>query len=1593
MQRQQHSGVHLHRRSHERAARLQMFHLSILKTVHHGAGRGPSVGDLIAQYKQDGGKQLRDARALMPQSLHEIANPRKQSSRMTGNVSSHRVAQAPASATPAETPCKAQKLNKSTTNVSAGTGSLTPGIRRSAVSEQVKSDNAPRVTTQHIQARKPMAAPEQVVPRMHSPAAAHRPVDAVSRSNEAGQLTEKQKAAVASFFARRPGQVTEQQKTTVDNCFARRAAAAAPEAEDDYLHVDTTPVKIDQAKPRQKDDASTPKGRNDRPAAEANLTATTQQRTAYQSGKAMQPLQPARPTMPTISQPARPIMPAGFQSSRPTKPSPLRPTRPAMPTISQPATPRTPMYLQSSSPIVPVSAERLPLKWSLKATDVPFGSAKIYCVKHGHHPGFYFDMSTAWAQMKNFEGTQFDEFPQEDDVKLTSGNLEWAVQEAVVYMNMWGSTCSPHCSCKASDRGVPSTPVMREPAASVPAKHNAADMMPAPPVRSHAAPLTMREPQAPITAGRNAANMMPAPPIRSYALEAKAFVSPPQQTPQAPSRAPSTTSSRHVDRTPEQNMPRSESPQGAYMTDASDLFVTPVRATPQKVVASVTPTASSPAPTEDSLGSGPRRWSLRLADIPTVSKKIHVLYRGAQPGFYYNQTEVNMQKKGFRGFVLKVFPEGKGSATWLSQHNRAQAVRDAVAFMNHDNVSCTYDCRGKCRVRASGSGALPEIEPKVEQDIMVHEESFAEQSVQGSVSERHDIPRHPSNGGESKSVSAVESNTGHQVKKATMPSVQGSASDASQKPPSQQSNDADDAVALVEKDGKLSYYNNLEFNRKHANVRREATARRQQELQTVARDGNDEFAAPLLKVMERFEQHDEGQRAVLGDEWYSKTGTYALPFPHGSGFSSVTLVEWLSLRPVESDAAWYTDTTLSNAVITGRDSFLQGHFFCSATTIYRWYPVSREGLQKLAEMQVAIRSFRQSGGLAAHGLCWPCLAMPHDTKKVVLPWNTGFHWIAVAITPNFETRVGKIEVFDSLAGRDTKLLQRILPVFADMIGLQYAWEQTWVVVIRDTMKQNNWVDCGPLAAHNCRKLLSGENPSDDVYNLVGVDKFCRKLRFDLLKAMYSLFFNEEIDEPRSYNSVGELTIVGNSTSRRQLICNVLSAAATPMTADAVTEAIVRNRGSPLGPHDTLQEEVTILLCLTPAMFGLVDDTKWKIRSDQASSVAKATSDVHLKRDPEKDWQLTTLDPIDRPFDLYIVIIRTSAYVSRKSANNNHDVRPRELLEAYWHRFGQTQDLPQQYVYEDDLDLNVPIWHPYFREAKSSRKSVVHGTTAEVAEVRRIFQVANDKALEVEGRRPRVLLLGNGFDGLTSNNDTWAELTEAYPELDFSISLSLPRSMCPPGLFRDVGGDDRYGLNTWAHYEVKLLAAAWSKVSKFALADRTPSSWKAHHEQSVFICLLIDCKKLDHSLWYRRKIWPIEIEPAEENPRAVRLLDNRNQQDLERLADRECGVCGTDTSERWYRFHADTLDVMCTDCLPEVECSKNTAAAEEENRETPSRQSSPALSLAANDDDIFANIQQSERLVTAAVLRARIKNGRRANDEFVVESDDDGEDME
>lgn len=90
-------------------------------------------------------------------------------------------------------------------------------------------------------------------------------------------------------------------------------------------------------------------------------------------------------------------------------------------------------------------------KWQLSSSNIPPAARKIYCVRRGLRPGFFYEWAGtngAEKQVSGFHDNLYISFPQGKKASIKPGNLEEVVASALDFMNHGPQSCKYSCRGK-----------------------------------------------------------------------------------------------------------------------------------------------------------------------------------------------------------------------------------------------------------------------------------------------------------------------------------------------------------------------------------------------------------------------------------------------------------------------------------------------------------------------------------------------------------------------------------------------------------------------------------------------------------------------------------------------------------------------------------------------------------------------------------------------------------------------------------------------------------------------------------------------------------------------------------------------------------------------------------------------------------------------------------------------------------------------------------------------------------------------------------------------------------------------------------------
>ncbi|KAI7547678.1 hypothetical protein KC331_g4869 [Hortaea werneckii] len=334
----------------------------------------------------------------------------------------------------------------------------------------------------------------------------------------------------------------------------------------------------------------------------------------------------------------------------------------------------------------------------------------------------------------------------------------------------------------------------------------------------------------------------------------------------------------------------------------------------------------------------------------------------------------------------------------------------------------------------------------------------------------------------------------------------------------------------------MSTANKVEFARHIARLEDEKAA------------GKNIFAAPLLEIAALFSKADAEREEVSKDPNLSDPTRHGHRFPEIRGdcqMQSMTVNDWFKLEPREDGTeSWLDEGMIANIVAANLDGTVPKGYFATPDVLYSWLGTHLSPTEQRNLLVDCVQRWKESRTMPdAVPNELPLINLPSSAPFVVMPYNTGGHWITVKLEPNKETRIGKIIFYDSLdADSVTKKVRSNMPIFAELVGLRpdLEWDQeSWKVEARACTIQHNSYDCGPLTAENCHRLLCGQPPivrgTKDAAHKYGIT-----LRYEALCKLFLLLMGRPFSQ--------------QSGTAKEIIGRKLSEALAPSSPSAASES-------------------------------------------------------------------------------------------------------------------------------------------------------------------------------------------------------------------------------------------------------------------------------------------------------------------------------------------------------------------------------------------------------------------------------------------------------
>lgn len=642
-----------------------------------------------------------------------------------------------------------------------------------------------------------------------------------------------------------------------------------------------------------------------------------------------------------------------------------------------------------------------------------------------------------------------------------------------------------------------------------------------------------------------------------------------------------------------------------------------------------------------------------------------------------------------------------------------------------------------------------------------------------------------------------------------------------------------------------------------------------------------EYTPGLMEIWQRYQDADQQRDRVKLDLWMANPSSVSLGFPVDSSnadgrLHAMDFASWMSISPYESahNDGWFSDSLLSNMVLLEAHDFLEGTYWYDPAMLSDWLGSHQSQETQRSRLKSAIETIKQTGDFSKIRGTMSTLQIPPFTVKIVAAINLRSHWFAVEIEPNLETQIGRIVFYDSLAS--TAVAQYVaatLPLFAELMSTHPSldWQQAhWDVQQGISPLQHNTRDCGPFTADACRRLLRGLLPvAGQAWSVEVTENFAAQLRWNLFERLYSVCTGQHIppmrafmptrpDVPASHepreskeedpSPVGDMLGASTVTASADhfsgpriqgLICDIIRERKIS-TLDELNRDLRRRIENSLGEEfeltmEELKEITQIILRKNLDVYEFVNthaSRGWRLIPGPGRSTDKTSIEMALgirnpaAPQPEGHHKSAC--------DMYLAVIRHSGIDPPGTEASNTQLA-RKMMHAYHNDRCSDTPMPLQKDKDDIGEFGSSFWAPLVAVNNSSQDplDVKHLTCLELA---------NEYASQ-RGVSYRVMLLGTGWDGLSTNSSTFRLWRQMYPYLDIKLTLLIPEASSPASdsAALHYAGDSR----VWAEYDLMTLNALFLRDTGWVSGIDDQS--RLHHEQFLLILRLGNDFKLEFSL--------------------------------------------------------------------------------------------------------------------------------------------------
>lgn len=415
---------------------------------------------------------------------------------------------------------------------------------------------------------------------------------------------------------------------------------------------------------------------------------------------------------------------------------------------------------------------------------------------------------------------------------------------------------------------------------------------------------------------------------------------------------------------------------------------------------------------------------------------------------------------------------------------------------------------------------------------------------------------------------------------------------------------------------------------------------------------------------------------------------------------------------------------------------------------------------------------------------------------------------------------------------------------------------------------------------------------------------------------------------------------------RQILCNILVAADGPMAEDDLLAQLIEEvNGLAQSSGVDVSTETDHLLararnilrrgCVTFKQHlgsSMNEEHGVSQGSDNEPNPSWTTNDgpgrlvdsasLHDLISPPKG-PVRLADPIGTSYTLLVSVVRASWGVVAREDFEALDQRAIAQTKAFWRHFGRESRMPRHISTVDDIAADEAL-DRYMMEVTYTGSSTEVFMACEEEWANRLRDVLEH--LDRQGRRYnrplQVAFIQSGYDGLTSNNDSWQSLCERYLSgifVDVDLITVVPaRRMWHPAFFRldehDLAWSTVRPSRLTSLHRYDMMDSDGREYFSQAAEDSADIEDHARFLQALNI---VNYMKQDHADHRRPGLGHCHIIPNDQNRLGFTLSStHRKSFELHEEEPRVCELCGVvgdpdaNTPSIWYRGTSSPLSLVC-----------------------------------------------------------------------------------